>query len=593
VSQAARSEAVPEIDPPPSPIASSRPPEATVRALVSGALIGVLLAAGNVYTGIKISIIDGGGVTAALVGFAIFALWRRSKRAPYGALENNITQTVASSAAMMSFATGVVGPIPALAMIGERFSNVAIVLFGAAIAILGIFVGALVRRRLVVEEALPFPTGTATGEVIETIFGARHLAMRRILLLVLGVGIAGAVTWFRDGHPTLIPQGFMFGGTVAGITAAALGLGVGSSPLMLATGAMVGLRNATGMLIGGAIAHVLLAPWLVNNGVVPSADGGAMISWMVWPSVGLMAAGSLLPLLLDGGTIVRSFRQLAFIVRPSMRKGQSRERELSPRLWAPLLTVAVAVIVVIGCLTFHSSPLMMLIAVVMTMLLANIGARATGETDVGPAGALGTISLVATSRGGTVSATMSGSVTNGAVTQTSQMLWAFRAGHIVGASPRAQIGAQILGALVGAVVTVPVYHVIASSYGLGNDKMPAIAAMSWKATADAMHGASALPPFGGTALLVSAAVGAVLTLLGRTRFGHWLPSAASIGVALMMPFTLPAAAFVGALLVVAARALRGSRGIDQNSILALAAGGMAGESIVGVIIAILMSAGVL
>src|SRR5262249_27824593 len=225
--------------PPPPPAASSRLPEATLRALISGALIGAVLAAGNVYIGIKTSIIDGGAVTAALVGFAIFALWRQSKATPYGALENNITQTVASSAAMMSFVTGVVGPIPALAMIGERFSNVAIVVFGAAVAMLGIFVAALMRRRLVVEEALPFPTGTATGEVIETIFGARHLARRRILLLAVGLVLAGIVTWFKDGRPSVIPQGLMFGGTVAGITAAALGLGVAYDPLMLATGAMV------------------------------------------------------------------------------------------------------------------------------------------------------------------------------------------------------------------------------------------------------------------------------------------------------------------------------------------------------------------
>src|SRR5262245_59850980 len=117
-------------DPPATPVAASPVREATLRALISGGLIGVVLAAGNVYTGIKISLIDGGGVTAALVGFGIFALWRRSKRTPYGALENNITQTVASSAAMMSFVTGVVGPIPALAMIGEHFSNVSLVIFG-------------------------------------------------------------------------------------------------------------------------------------------------------------------------------------------------------------------------------------------------------------------------------------------------------------------------------------------------------------------------------------------------------------------------------------------------------------------------------
>ena len=71
----------------------------------------------------------------------------------------------------MSFVTGVVGPIPALALMGTRVSSTAVVVFGAAIGILGVFVAALLRRRLIVEEALPFPTGMATGEVIVTMFG--------------------------------------------------------------------------------------------------------------------------------------------------------------------------------------------------------------------------------------------------------------------------------------------------------------------------------------------------------------------------------------------------------------------------------------
>ena len=149
-----------------------------------------MLAAGNVYTSLKVSIIDGGSITAALLGFGIFAVFWRS-RTPYSALENNITQTTASSAAVMSFVTGVVGPIPALALMGTRFSTTALVVFGAAIGILGVFVAALLRRRLVVEEALPFPTGMATGEVIVTMFGARQAALRRLVLLLTRRGLRG------------------------------------------------------------------------------------------------------------------------------------------------------------------------------------------------------------------------------------------------------------------------------------------------------------------------------------------------------------------------------------------------------------------
>jgi uncharacterized oligopeptide transporter (OPT) family protein len=575
---------------PPSPVAAIARREATLRALVTGALIGVVLAAANVYTCLKVSIIDGNSITAALLGFGFFAVFWRS-RTPYSALENNITQTTASSAAVMSFVTGVVGPIPALALMGTRFSTTALVVFGAAIGILGVFVAAMLRRRLVVEEALPFPTGMATGEVIVTMFGARQAALRRLVLLLTAAGFAAAITWFRDARPALIPQGFMFGGTIAGVSAAAVGLGFSCSPLMLATGAMVGLRAAAGLLLGAIIARVALAPWLVNTGIAASAELGALNQWLVWPALGLLLAGSFLPLLLDGGAILRAFRYLAVLGRRPPDRDRPDDAAAAPRLWAPLLAASVAAVLLVGWAAFDMSPLVTLVGLVLALLLANVSARATGETDFSPGGAAGTVSLIALSGRSAASGLMGGGMATGMTSQTSQTLWAFRAGHRLGASPRAQVGAQILGVLVGAAVTVPVYAVVAASYGLGNEKMPAIAALSWKATAQAMHGLSTLPPWGGAAVLIGLGTGIMLTLLSRARIGRFLPSAGVIGVGFMLPFSLILAAFVGALLLFAAQRLR--RDLDQASTLAFAAGGIAGESVIGVIIAILMATGVL
>ena len=139
-----------------------------------------MLAAGNVYTSLKVAIIDGGSITAALLGFGIFAAFGRSGR---HALQRAREQHHADHR--------VVGgghglrdrrrrSDPALGADGHRLSATALVAFGAAVGMLGVFVAALLRRRLIVEEALPFPTGMATGEVIETIFGARQAAVRRI-----------------------------------------------------------------------------------------------------------------------------------------------------------------------------------------------------------------------------------------------------------------------------------------------------------------------------------------------------------------------------------------------------------------------------
>ena len=106
---------------------------------------------------------------------------------------------------------------------------------------------------------------------------------------------------------------------------------------------MVGLRAAAGLLLGAIIARVALAPWLVTSGIATSGDLGPLNQWLVWPSLGLLLAGSFLPLLLDGGAIVRAFRQLASLdVAPGHKASPATPpsrpasgRPCSSRAWPP------------------------------------------------------------------------------------------------------------------------------------------------------------------------------------------------------------------------------------------------------------------
>ena len=102
--------------PVPAPLPAVR--QLTVRALAVGLSIGAVLAAGNVYTGLKSGFIDGGALTAALLSFTFFATFKRLTRLPFGPLENNVAQTAAASAAVMSFVHGLTGPMPALMLMG-------------------------------------------------------------------------------------------------------------------------------------------------------------------------------------------------------------------------------------------------------------------------------------------------------------------------------------------------------------------------------------------------------------------------------------------------------------------------------------------
>jgi uncharacterized oligopeptide transporter (OPT) family protein len=579
----------------PTAVETSPRPELTARALVVGGVIGAVLAAGNVYTGLKISIIDGGSITAALLGFMFFATFTRLARRPYSALENNITQTTAASAAIMGFVAGVGGPVPALTLLGRDFPGWALCVWGLAIALVGIVSASLLRRKLVVDEALPFPTGNATGDLIETIFAERASAVRRARFLVGGALVAATVTWFRDGRPQIIPDTTPIAGAIGGISLAALTVGISWSPLLVSTGVMMGLRAGLSMALGAAIAWLGLAPWLVHAHIVKQAGFEACASWLVWPGLGLLLAGSFLPLILDWRSIVRSVRDLGALMR--RRAGIPRlvpqgDQKVPPvGLGFPALLLAFAAIAIVGWMVFGLHPLATLGAMLAALVLAVVSSRATGETDLAPVGAVGTLTLLLFSGYGPVLAVLAGSISMGTSSQAAQTLWAFKAGERLRGTPRAQLVAQLLGALIGGLVVIPVYLVIVKAYGIGTESLPAPSALSWKATAEAVRGGlGALPPHATVAGAIGLVAGVLLSVLARRPWGRFLPSPAAMGIAMLMPASLSLAALAGALAATLVTRLRPS--VDKESLTSLAAGGIAGESVMGVIIAIAVATGI-
>ncbi len=589
------------MDPPiPMPMDPSTRAETSFRALFTGCLIGAVLAAGNVYTGLKIGMIDGGSITAALLGFTLFSTFTRLGRRPYTALENNITQTTAASAAVMGFVAGVGGPVPAMALLGRNFPGWALAIWGMAIGIIGIFAATLLRRKLVVEDALPFPTGNATGELIETMFAGRQSALRRARFLLTGALVAMAVTWFRDGRPSLIPGTTAFGGAIAGISMGALTLGMNWSPLLVSIGIMMGLRAAFSMVLGATISWVVLAPWLVRSGIVATAGFSTCAGWLVWPGLGLLMAGSFLPLLLDWRSFARGIRDLGGLIgrRPvgaEAVESVGGRAVVAPRIGMPALVLSLVTIAAIAYGVFGFRPLGVLLAVAMALVLAVVSARATGETDLAPVGQVGTLTQIMFAGYGPIVSILAGSISMGTSSQTAQTLWAFKAGQRVGASPRAQVAAQILGTLLGALIVVPVYLVIVKAYGIATESLPSPSAISWRATAEAVRGGlGALPRHGLLAGALGLGVGVALSLLGRAagpKLGRFVPSPAAMGIAMIMPANLSVAALSGALAVSVIRRLRPS--VDEASVMSLAAGGIAGESVMGVVIAILVATGIL
>ncbi|HEX9297001.1 MAG TPA: OPT family oligopeptide transporter [Polyangiaceae bacterium] len=565
-------------------------PQLTARAIVAGCGLGVLLAAGNVYTGIKTGYVDGGSIAASVVAFALFARRKARSADSYSPAENNLSQTIASSAAMMASTTGVVGPIAALSMAGHHYPSWAIALWGVALGALGIIVARSLRERLIVVEALPFPTGRATGEVIDAMHSARSTRGRaRVLFIALSV--ATIVTWFRDARPVWLPQALILPVGHAALSAASLWLGVSLSPVMLAAGSLIGPRAGVSVLFGAVGAWGILAPAVLAMKWVTAVDYASLLGWLLWPGVALLVSGTLTSFLMDWRGIVRSLRDLRPWLRPSARieSAAARSRDAP---WAFVAVASVFLTLLIGWGVFGVHPLVALLALALAFVLAGVCARAAGETDIAPAGAGGALGQILLGAPGLVTSLFSGGVIFGTVAQTAQTMWAFKAGHRLRAHPRAQTVGQLLGAVLGAVVVVPVYTLLLHAYELGTPTMPAPGAISWKATAEAVQlGTAAMPSHAAIGASIAFLLGIALTLLGRTRFARWLPSPLPLGIAFLIPAPLSGAIFVGGATFAILRAWRPTW-TDEN-VPSLAAGAIAGESLTGILIAALLASGVL
>ena len=138
------------------------PAELTIRALLLGIGLAVVLGAANAYLGLKVGMTVSASIPAAVVSMALLAVLRRATEGSQ-ALENNLVQTAASAGE--SLAAGVIFTIPALVMIGfwESFDYATVTMIAGLGGILGVLFTIPLRRALVVPGELTFPEGVATA----------------------------------------------------------------------------------------------------------------------------------------------------------------------------------------------------------------------------------------------------------------------------------------------------------------------------------------------------------------------------------------------------------------------------------------------
>ena len=295
------------------PATESRP-EMTFRAILIGAIFGVLFGAVTVYVGLKAGLTVAASIPISVLSISILRVLGKPS-----ILENNIVQTTGNAG--QSIASGVIFTLPALIFLGfdlEYARIFALALFGGW---LGVLFMIPLRRQLIVEEhgTLLYPEGSACADVL--IAGERggSFASR----VFLGLGLGSLYTLFQNENlfglwpstpnyePSLGEQHLLKGGAIrADATSEYLGVGY-----------IIGLRVAGVLLAGGVFSWLVLMPAIyffgshlpgpLYPGTVPIRDMGPSDLWRTYirpMGAGAVAAAGLLTLLRTLPTIVGALR---------------------------------------------------------------------------------------------------------------------------------------------------------------------------------------------------------------------------------------------------------------------------------------------
>ncbi len=617
----------------------------TLRSLLAGCVIGGVMSFSNLYIGLKTGWGLGASITSAIIAYAFFSTWQRIAGTPherhFSVLENNTMQTAASAAAYMTSA-GLVAAIPALYMVSKDaiakdpkavpplylINEAGAVVFDIATAIpwliaiclVGVVAAIPVKRKLINDERLRFPSGVACAETLRSLHAAGGDGARQARGLFSGAAFAGLIKAIKDigpmlgsvkapsaavksvaaAWPTLGDQIAIFGPGLAKWKVA-----LGTDLWTLGAGAIMGMRVTISMMLFAVAAHVVAPPLLLDAGFITCAklpagatcsaehlQYGDFTSWTLWPGVALMVAHSLV------GLALQLPKMLAGLQRTLSSKGQGAGAgaEAVPGLaaveaprswfWGGLLVAGGAAVVMQKAL-FGIEPHLGALSVALALGLAFVAARSVAETDINPIGAMGKVTQLVFGGvlpGAVVPNLMTASVTGGAASQTGDLLTDLKTGYLLGANPRVQVLAQISGIFAGAFFAALAYSVLVNPADLGTPEWPAPAAVVWAKVAELLgKGLHHMAPDKLSAIGWASLAGglmAIVEAVAPASVRKWLPSIAGGGVAILVPFVYSLNMFLGALL---AAGLQRVRPVFAATFLVVGASGLiAGETLMGV-----------
>ncbi|MDU4696209.1 MAG: oligopeptide transporter, OPT family [Paenibacillus sp.] len=579
--------------------ASRSLPELTVVAVVLGIILAVVFAAANAYLGLKIGLTVSASIPAAVISLAVLrGVFRRKS-----ILENNIVQTMTTAGEAV--AAGAIFTLPALYMWDLNPSQKMVSFIVLVGGFLGVAMMVPLRRLLIVNEheTLPYPEGTACAEVLVS----GETGGRSARMVSLGFVVGGLVKALGDGFmlfKTEIETAvFRFRNAV---------IGMDTYPALLGVGYIIGPRIAGQMLAGGILAWLVLIPMIgffgagSTGAIAPSLTPiPELDAWGIWGDyiryigAGAVAAGGLITLV---KTLPMLFSSLRATVKGLMQRSASNEKTTLDRTNRDIPGGWVFAIIAVLIVLLAFDPITnvgMIGAIAIALfgfLFVTVASRIVGlvGSSSSPVSGMTIATLLIVTflykltgmsgMTGMVTSLTVGAIVCVALAVAGDISQDLKTGYLVGGTPWKQQVAMMIGVLVSGLVIGFILNVLNSTYGLGSEQLSAPKAVLMRLIVEGIMSEN-LP---WDLIFIGAASAVVFEFLGLNSL--------TVAVGIYLPVHISTPIMVGGLV----RWIVGFFSRKNESLLKsrvetgtlLASGLIAGESLIGVVIAILIWSGV-
>ncbi len=573
-------------------------PELTVTSIIMGVLLAVVFGAANAYLGLRVGMTVSASIPAAVIAMGVIRILLRRN----SILESNMVQTIGSAGE--SLAAGAIFTLPALFLWAaeEKMENpslLEITLIALIGGLLGVFFMIPLRNALIVKEhgTLPYPEGTACAEVM--LAGEKGGANASTVFA--GLGFAALFKFIIDGLKVVS------GEISVRVKGFAGEIGTQIYPAVMSVGYICGARISSYMFAGGVLSWLVLIPLIVlfgaditlYPGTAPIseiyASGGASAIWSTYIryiGAGALAAGGIISLIKSLPLIVKTFGgAMKNMKGAGSASGERTARDINLKI----VIAAVAVLTVLIWL-IPAIPVSLLgafIIVVFGFFFATVSSRMVGlvGSSNNPVSGMAiatlliaTVILKVTGMSGI--AGMSSAIAIGSIIcivsaiagDTSQDL---KTGYILGATPRKQQIGEVIGVVAAALAIGGTLYLLDKAWGFGSNELGAPQATLMKLIVEGVMGGD-LP---WTLVFIGAFIAVVVEIIGIPV----LPFA----IGIYLPVQLNACIMVGGLVRLALDKLkRDDKETVVNNGILFCSGMIAGEGLVGILLALLAVFGV-